>query len=179
MDKLFNILEKNVGITILGIIVLVFIMLIVLIVINVKVNKMLKKYKKFMAGISPAGVNIEEMLIEHIKKVNSVAEKSKEIEGMISDLDLRANTAIQKIGIKRYAAFEDVGSDLSYSIALLDSNDTGVVITGIFSRESSTTFAKPIIDGESKYILSIEETEAIEKSRKEYLERQGKSNKNK
>jgi hypothetical protein len=174
MNQLFNILEKNLGATVLGIIFLVFIMLILLIGINVKVNKMMKKYKKFMDGISPVGVNIEEMLIEHVKRVNSVAERSKELENIISDLNIRANVAIQQIGIKRYSAFEDVGSDLSYSIALLDNSDTGVVITGIFSRESSTTFAKPIVDGESKYILSVEETEAIANAKKEYLERQGK-----
>jgi len=47
-----------------------------------------------------------------------------------------------KVGVVRYNAFDDVGSDLSFSIALLDDNDNGVVISGIYSRESSTTYAK-------------------------------------
>jgi len=73
---------------------------------------------------------------------------------------------IQKVGVVRYNAFDDVGSDLSFSIALLDDNDNGVVISGIYSRESSTTYAKKIVNGTSKNPLSAEELQAISESKK-------------
>lgn len=62
-----------------------------------------------------------------------------------------------KVSIVRYRAFEDVGSDLSYSIALLDNNNNGVILTGIYGRNESTTYAKPIDKGLSRYELSDEE----------------------
>ena len=67
----------------------------------------------------------------------------------------------------RNKAFADVGSDLSFSIAILDSYNDGVIITGIYSRQDSITYAKPVDKGISRYELSEEETyvlnEAINK----------------
>ena len=64
---------------------------------------------------------------------------------------------VQKVSIIRYKAFEDVGSDLSFSIALLDENNDGIILTGIYGRNESTTYAKPIDKGISRYDLSEEE----------------------
>ena len=66
-----------------------------------------------------------------------------------------------------YKAFEDIGSDLSFSIAMLDENNDGLILTGIFGREESTTYVKPVDKGISRYDLSEEEltvlNEAINK----------------
>ena len=71
---------------------------------------------------------------------------------------------IQKIGIVRYSAFKDTGSDLSFALALLDENNDGVVLNGIYSREMSNIYAKPIQNGKSTYTVSEEETQAISKA---------------
>ena len=63
--------------------------------------------------------------------------------------------------MKRYKAFEDIGSDLSYSIAMLDGNNNGVIITSIYSRNESITYAKPIDNGISRYDLSEEENSVL------------------
>ena len=57
----------------------------------------------------------------------------------------------------RYKAFEDVGSDLSFSVAILDSYNDGIILTGIYSRHDSVTYAKPVDKGISRYELSEEE----------------------
>ena len=76
---------------------------------------------------------------------------------------------MQKVAIVRYKAFEDVGSDLSFSIAILDGEDNGIILTGIYGRQESTTYAKPIDRGISRYDLSEEEitvlNNAINKNR--------------
>jgi hypothetical protein len=54
-----------------------------------------------------------------------------------------------------------VGSDLSFSIALLDGNQNGVIITSIYGRNESTTYAKPIDKGISRYDLSEEEKKVL------------------
>ena len=68
---------------------------------------------------------------------------------------------IQKVGIVRYNAFKDTGSDLSFALALLDENNDGVVLNGIYSREMSNIYAKPVKNGKSSYTISEEEQQAI------------------
>ena len=52
-------------------------------------------------------------------------------------------------------------NDLSFSLAMLDENNDGILLTGIFGRNESTTYAKPIEKGISRYDLSEEEEEAL------------------
>ena len=79
-------------------------------------------------------------------------------------LDKDFEKSIQKVGIIRYNAYKDTGSDLSFTLALLDENNNGVVLNGIYSREMSNIYAKPIENGKSTYTLSDEEQKAIERA---------------
>lgn len=69
--------------------------------------------------------------------------------------------AVRHVGLVRYDAFEDVGGRLSFSCALLDDRGDGVVVTSINGRQDTRVYAKPIVDGRSRYNLSTEEEEAI------------------
>ena len=53
---------------------------------------------------------------------------------------------------------------IGFSQALLDENNNGIVFNGIYSREMSNIYAKPVENGNSKYTLSEEETQAIEQA---------------
>lgn len=101
-------------------------------------------------------------LIRDIESDNR--ETEKDIEQIFSVLE----SCIQKVSIIRYNAFHNVGSDQSFSIALLDREDDGVVVSGIYGRDSSTTYAKPIKAGVSEYMLTEEEENAIGLARKQY-----------
>ena len=71
-------------------------------------------------------------------------------------------TGIQKIGIVKYNTFEEIGGELSYAIALLDQNDSGIVLNSLYYRDGCYTYAKQIIAGDCLTPLSEEEQEAIE-----------------
>ena len=64
----------------------------------------------------------------------------------------------------RYSAFKDTGSDLSFTLALLNKENTGVVLNGIYSSDMSNIYSKPVEKGESNYTLSEEEKQAINKA---------------
>ena len=83
------------------------------------------------------GNNIDEMLKDYIKRVETVEAKNEEIINYCKALDDNMKICIQKIGIVRYNAFKDTGSDLSFTLALLDENNNGVVLNGIYARDSS------------------------------------------
>lgn len=140
-----------------------FILLIAFLVAIAKISKLDKKYKKFMQKLGN-GKNIEEDLENYMYRVDRVEKQNGEINSIIKGLDKDLEKCIQKIGIVRYNAFKDVGSDLSFTLALLDENDDGVVLNGIYSREMSNIYAKPVEKGKSSYTLSEEEQKAIKKA---------------
>ena len=69
--------------------------------------------------------------------------------------------AVQRIGLVRYDAFEDVGGRLSFSCAMLNDEGDGVVVTSINGRQDTRVYAKPVHRAESMHNLSEEEAAAI------------------
>ena len=108
------------------------------------------------------GNNFEEMLKDYLEQVESVNNKIEDLNKYCLRLDTEITTCIQKVGIVRYSAFKDTGSDLSFTLALLDDNNDGVVLNGIYSREMSNIYAKQVLKGEALNKLSEEERQAIE-----------------
>ena len=72
--------------------------------------------------------------------------------------------AVQRVGLIRYDAFDDMGGHLSFSTALLDANGDGVVITSINGRQDTRCYAKPVEGWTSKHNLSEEEEMAIQQA---------------
>jgi len=91
------------------------------------------------------------------QKIDGLSEK-------IEDIKKANKFSVQKIGMVRFNPFKEVGSDQSFSVALLDGNDSGTVITSLYSRTENRIYAKPIENKQSKYLLSAEEKQAIEKA---------------
>lgn len=150
--------------------ILIFIILSVTLSNRSKIKRLKAKYNRFMSGLSD-DTNIEELLYKYMDRVDEVSEKNREVEHHMNSIERNMLTCIQKIGIVRFNAYDNVGSDLSYSVALLDSNDCGVVLSGLFSRDSSLNYAKPITNGNSKYALSAEEIQALEIAKKSSREK--------
>ena len=125
--------------------------------------KLKNKYNKFMKKIGN-GKNIEEDLENYMYRVERVERQNAEIISYCKNLDDEVAKCIQKVGIVRYSAFKDTGSDLSFAVAMLDENNDGVVFNGIYSREMSNIYAKPVKKGVSEYTLSEEEKEAIRRA---------------
>ena len=134
----------------------------ILVIINIIYTIIMKKkYIDFMARLGN-GKNLDEMLRKYLDDVREIKKDNSEIKAYYTKLDNDIDTCIQKIGLVRYNAFKDVGSDLSFAIAMLDRNDNGVILNGLYGSESSNIYAKPIKNGISKYQLSEEEKTALE-----------------
>lgn len=132
-----------------------------------KIKKLNNKYYKFMNGLS--GANIEQVLEDCIDKTNGVVGKNRELEYQLNTIKRNMYYCVQKIGVVRYNAFDNVGSDLSFSIALMDNNDDGVVLSSLYSRDNSSTYAKPVSGGKSKHALSAEEIKAIDIAKRTHI----------
>lgn len=162
MDNIIHILNNFVPYIILVLLFIIIILIITVFVLIKSVNRVERKYKKFMRGVN--NKNLEELVIGYLDKIDEVENQSKLLKEDINKINDKLKKCIQKTGIVRYRAFDDVGSDLSFSIALLDDKNDGIILTGIFGRNESTTYAKPIDKGISRYDLSEEEQQVLEEA---------------
>jgi len=104
--------------------------------------------------------NLKEILV----CFNSLEKNFKNLSEELEKLKEESKFFIQKTGIVRFNPFSGIGGDQSFSIALLDRNNNGFVITSFYTREKNRVYAKPIVSGKSQYFLSKEEKEVIEKA---------------
>lgn len=162
MEQVLTLLQQyNIYITI-GLLVLFVITFIILMVALSKMKKIQRKYETFM---QKEDLDLENLLMHYAKKVNKVKDTQLELETQIKTLENRMQYCTQKLGVVRYNAYDKGGADLSFVIALLDEHDDGVVVNGIYSRDGSYVYAKPIEKGTSKHNLSEEEIESIQRAK--------------
>jgi Protein of unknown function (DUF4446) len=101
--------------------------------------------------------------VAHPPARSDVAKLREDVASLRTDLA----DALRHLAVVRYDAFGDMSGYLSWSMALLDDNGNGVVLTSINNRGSARSYAKNVRDYESDVKLSPEEAEAIEYLRKE------------
>jgi len=105
--------------------------------------------------------NLKEILVQFKDLEKSLEKISEELRALKKENKFN----IQKVGIIRFNPFKEIGGNQSFSAALLDGNDSGIVITSLYSREGNRVYGKPVKTGTSDYLLSNEEKEAIEKAK--------------
>lgn len=147
---------------IIGLTIGLFVLLLLNIVSLFKIGTIKKEYNKMVQGMS--GINLEELLIHTSNDLHGIKEDIIKLDKNIKSLDTKLTFAIQKVGFIRYNAFGDMGSDLSFSIALLDNFSDGFVLTSIYGRDNNVCYAKPIKDGKCKIKLSAEEIMVIDRA---------------
>ncbi|MCK9443786.1 MAG: DUF4446 family protein [Tissierellaceae bacterium] len=147
---------------IMGLMAAFLILLLLYIVAEIRITGIKKRYNELVRGVK--GLNVEELLIKTGEELYDIRIDMNIIEQSIENLETKLSFAIQKVGFVRYNAFGELGSDLSFSVALLDKFNNGFVLTSIFGRESTTSYAKPIKFGKSVYPLSVEEIQAIDRA---------------
>lgn len=161
MEQIEMLLNQYMMYIMLGLVLLVLVLIIIMCVNAVKMKKLKKRFEKFM---SKEDVNLEELLVQYTKKLNVLLQNEKEMQTSIEHMEKVVKNCVQKVGVVRYQAIQNMGADLSYTVALLDENNDGVVFNGIYGRDGCYTYAKPIQEGKSSYNLSDEELQAIEKA---------------
>lgn len=125
-----------------------------------KLHRLNALYRKMMLGAD--GQSIEQMMLGRIREIEELKQAVAELQTKQQNLSADSMNHIQRMGLIRFNAFDNTGSDLSFSLALTDATRNGFVLSGIYGREESRVYAKPIIDGESTYMLTKEEKQALQ-----------------
>ncbi len=142
--------------------VLIILLFLLVIIQGMQIGRLKRQIKRFFTG--NGAQNMEENLIKLLEQMEEWKNKQDDQQFTINRLAQRLSQLAGNLAIMRYNAFGDTGSDLSFSLAFLDEHLNGVVITSIYSREESRTYAKPIERGKSVYHLSEEEMAVIKKA---------------
>ena len=102
-----------------------------------------------------------EALLKKLKALeDKLAKTRKELEETKGELKL----SLSKVALVRFNPFKEIGGNQSFSIALLNHHDDGVIITSHFGRETNRVYAKQVTRGKAEHQLSTEEEEALERA---------------
>ncbi len=129
-----------------------------------KINKLNQKNKKFFAG--KKAKDLEEIILKQIKSIDKNKQDIKELFDAYEKIYKIASKGVQKIGLIRYNPFGDVGGKQSFALALLDREDSGVIVSSLQTRQGLRLFVKMIIKKQCPdYPLTDEENEAIKNAK--------------
>ncbi len=130
----------------------------------VKLYRLNKLYQNFMQGAT--GQSIEQMMLGKIRDIDDLKQSVSLLQTECQRLNSESLKHIQRFGMIRFNAFDNTGSDLSFALAMTNASRNGFVLSGIYGRDESRVYAKPIVNGESTYALTKEEKKAIEEADK-------------
>ena len=116
------------------------------------------RMKKMWGGLSPSGDAVQDML----QRTMHLEARLEEIEPRMRVVEASARASIQKVGFLRFNPFQDTGGDNSFSVALLDQRNNGVVLSSLYMREGTRVYAKEVKNGATRQPLSDEETKVLE-----------------
>ncbi len=147
------------GVPIIILLVLVVILLVLLVFLLIRYNQLNVSYQMFMKGRKAESLEEEiGALFDDISTLKASTEKNrKDIKKMIENLQ----DCYQRVGIVKYDAFKEMGGKLSFSVALLNDNETGFIINSIHSSEGCYVYTKEIVNGECAISLGDEEKKAL------------------
>lgn len=159
MEQINQVLNNNLWIIVALFLVLLIFLLVMLVNLNSKLRKLQWKYDYFTKGTT---MDLDEVLTRTLGDLRGAESKIAALEKSRDELRLRLKGCIQKLRVVRYNAFDNTGSDLSYSLALVDEENNGVILSSIYGREENRCYAKPVTEGKSQYPLSKEEQQVLQ-----------------
>lgn len=140
------------------------IFLIWILILSILIWTLISHYNKLTQGVTDK--NLKSILEDLLREVSF---SKKELDGLKSHfnrLEREGLLHIQKVGLVRFNPFKDTGGDQSFILSMIDGNDTGVIISGLYSRSGTRWYAKRIVNGKStEYELSDEEKKALDKAK--------------
>jgi hypothetical protein len=126
-----------------------------------RLNGLLDTHGELLGGGVSAGTRIDDLE----KRLRDLEAARASQDTRLTTLERIAHVDLPRVGFVRYNAFDDVGSDQSYALALLTGEGNGVVLSSIYSREETRTYGKAVEKFQTAQDASSEEKTAIARAR--------------
>lgn len=124
-----------------------------------QVGKLRKQFTIFRGESSET--DVLSSVLEHINRVNDLEISVSKLNNAVLLAQRDVAVALRHVAVVRFSAIQDMGGQYSFSMALLDDDGTGFVLTCIQNQTTSRVYAKPVINRNSDIPLSPEELQAI------------------
>lgn len=162
MSSIFDNLGIDPGIIIIILLVLTVFLLVKSVSSSMRLSRLERKYKTFMKGSDAQ--SLEKIFVRKFAQIDKLYEAKEDHEHDILFIKKNLEKMFSKYGVEKYDAFDDVGGKLSFALALLDKDNTGLILNAVHSRDNCFLYLKEIVKGESYVMLSQEEVEALRKA---------------
>lgn len=162
MSGIFENLGIDSGLIIIILLILVVFLLVRSISYNMRLSRLERRYKIFMKGSDAQ--SLEKVFVRKFAQIDRLYEAKEDHDHDILFLKKNMEKMFNKYGVEKYDAFDDVGGKLSFALALLDKENTGLILNAVHSRDNCFLYLKEIVKGESYVMLSQEEVEALRKA---------------
>jgi hypothetical protein len=97
--------------------------------------------------------------LSQIEKQNSQA--INDLKSVVDSVINKNKFHLQKISLLKFNPFEEVGGEHSFSLCMLNDNDTGVILTGLHTRDRTRVYLKEVKRGKAQLELSREESKVL------------------
>ena len=161
-NSIMNQMGIDPGYLILGLAVITLIFFITVIICLIKMSQLYRRYDLFMRGKDAE--TLEDLLIKQIEDINLLKIEDKTNKENIRSINRNIRASFQKLGLVRYNAFQGMGGNLSFAIALLDYTNSGFVLNSVHSREGCYMYLKRVDRGQTEVLLGSEERQALEQA---------------
>ena len=126
----------------------------------------LLRHYRLLAGKSKAG-SLDKILERLIKEGEATKKEAEEIKKSLAVLEKSNLLNLSSWGLVRFNPFNETGGNQSFSLALLDGRNSGIVVTSLHTRDGTRVYAKLLRQGKAEdNDLSKEELLAVKQAEK-------------
>ncbi|GAB4460790.1 MAG: DUF4446 family protein [Armatimonadaceae bacterium] len=162
-DSLLALMQQNPRTTLLIATGTVLTFLVIIIGLSVAIFRVSARQRQLFQGTN--GQNLEQAVRDAIQAMQETRlHTDRALEMAQRNMEVLSQ-CLQRVGVVRFDAFDDVGGEQSFAVAVLDEQGNGILFTGIRSRQDMNVYAKPVIAHDSPVQLSAEERQAIGSAR--------------
>jgi hypothetical protein len=144
-----------------------FVIVLILLTLNITALIKISRLKTNLSLLwrGKEGTDIESLLVQQVSDIKLLDQEIQELFEISNRLRELGLKSIHKFGVLRFNPFKEVGSNQSFSLALLDGKNNGAVISSLHTREGTRVYAKPIKNGEADgFPLTDEERDVIKEA---------------
>ena len=152
----------DIAYVLIGMLVLILVLLILVIIQFSRLNKLQKRYIKFMKGKDAK--SLEQDIAGLYDENEHIRQESERNRKDIKEIQKRMEYCYQKLGVVKYDAFSQMGGQLSFCLALLNEKDDGFILNSVQSSEGCYTYTKEVKKGECAITLGEEEKKALDQA---------------
>ena len=134
MSTIFDSIGIDPGIIIIALLAIVVILIGVMISNGMRLTRLERKYKMFMKGSDAQ--SLEKTFVRKFAQIDRLYEAKEDHDHDILFLKKNMEKMFNKYGVEKYDAFDDVGGKLSFALALLDKENTGLILNAVHTPDN-------------------------------------------